>query len=1063
MRRATAVLLGLVLTAAVAPALTWNETSRQDFSDGQLSDNLYASHRDGGTVEFEWAFDLNNDGYCDLMCADRTGPYLRVYFGSPAGYSPSRCRLLPIVYGGGCDVADLDCDGHSDLVHSGWHDRASIFWGTDSGPNPGSPQQLDADGAETVTVDDLDNDGYIDLIFPGEDGTLAIYWGSASGFSTGNRMLIPFDYGLSHNATIADLDKDGFKDIVLCMYQYNDQQPVVHMGPGRTHRIEWLDYLSSGDYGPHGTTVADFNRDGWLDIVYSGYNGVDQSYIYFGSDSGFSDSRRTTVTPGVCYGGSASCDFNGDGWLDLIYFPGNGNYGGYWKPAIFLNTGSAPYFSDGQIQFVGPDSVALSGGLAADFNRDGNLDIYLDGYDPYGSKHTPSMVLWGPGWMTADTLPSQVDHHGMFREPGNIYDRSYREDYVSSVFDGANPTNWHTVSWDDSTPGGSSVDLAVRTGSSSAPDSTWSGWYAVANGDTVPDSLNSRYIQYQATLKYQNPASLPMLFEVRIDYGASLTQDVGPTVILTPVGTVDSGTQVTPAVVVRNFGTSTAVFPTTLAIGSGYSQTLSETLAAGVRDTMSFPDWTAGPVGTLGVTCFTALAGDQNPTNDTITDSVRVRRVYDVDVAPIKLLSPAGTVDSGAVYQPSVVVRNLGRTAAGFPVTMQLGAGYSATVPETLAPGLSDTLVFPTWTAEPVGRLAVTCYTALVGDEDPTNDTISDSVRVVGPPLHDVGAVTILAPTGTVRAWDTVIPRARVRNFGNTVERFFNVRLRIGTGYNRAALAAQILYPDSTVELTFAPWVAASGNWAVSCSTMLDNDENRANDKVTSTVRGVEQLLHIEPDQTDRLEIGTGKTYQFHALIEGDTGGVVEVARPTAPTGWSARLGDATGTNDLIDTDGDGTPDLGFLDPGVQRVFSLEVMTPSGLAGDTAALTQKTFVIAGHMGNDSTVADTALLNLTLVPGFSVHNFPNPFSDRTAFVIGLPADGEVSLTVYTRAGERVCRVIDREDEPTGVHVVRWEAVNDNGRGVAPGTYEYVLDYVHQGKTDRIRKRLVVTRE
>jgi hypothetical protein len=28
---------------------------------------------------------------------------------------------------------------------------------------------------------------------------------------------------------------------------------------------------------------------------------------------------------------------------------------------------------------------------------------------------------------------------------------------------------------------------------------------------------------------------------------------------------------------------------------------------------------------------------------------------------------------------------------------------------------------------------------------------------------------------------------------------------------------------------------------------------------------------------------------------------------------------------------------------------------------------------------------------------------------------------------------------------------------------PGTYEYVLDFVHQGKTDRIRKRLVVTRE
>jgi flagellar hook assembly protein FlgD len=123
--------------------------------------------------------------------------------------------------------------------------------------------------------------------------------------------------------------------------------------------------------------------------------------------------------------------------------------------------------------------------------------------------------------------------------------------------------------------------------------------------------------------------------------------------------------------------------------------------------------------------------------------------------------------------------------------------------------------------------------------------------------------------------------------------------------------------------------------------------------------------------------------------------------------------------------------------------------------------TQKTFVIAGHLANDSLVADTAFLNLALVPAFSVHNFPNPFSGHTTFVIGLPSDGEVSLTIYTRAGERVCRVLKQQDRAAGVHFEPWEAVNDHGRAVAPGTYEYVLDYVHQGTTDRIRKRLVVT--
>ena len=98
-----------------------------------------------------------------------------------------------------------------------------------------------------------------------------------------------------------------------------------------------------------------------------------------------------------------------------------------------------------------------------------------------------------------------------------------------------------------------------------------------------------------------------------------------------------------------------------------------------------------------------------------------------------------------------------------------------------------------------------------------------------------------------------------------------------------------------------------------------------------------------------------------------------------------------------------------------------------------------------------------------MPAFSVHNFPNPFSDHTAFVVGLPEDGKASLTVYTRAGERVCRVIENAAMPAGVHLVRWDGVNDNGRGIAPGTYEYLLDYVHAGKTDRIRKKLVLTRQ
>jgi hypothetical protein len=1056
--RPVCALVGLV---SVVLGATWVETSQRDFSDGQFESNLYVSYRDSGTVEFVPRFDVNNDGYMDLVCSEAHGSNVRVYFGDSAGFSPSRSRVYAVPGGAGCDVADLNCDGFADLVHAGWRARntGTIYWGTNSGPDPTDTTVLPARTSEATTTADIDADGYLDIIFASEDGTSYVYWGSSTGYSPSNVMFLNINTDNGHNWVTADLDNDGYPDLLACCTNSYTRQPIFYFGPNRTCRTEWLDFSAGGGFNAQGVTVADLDHNGWLDIVYQGHNNITEAWVYWGSDSGYRLQNRTVISPDRCFGGSAAYDFNSDGWLDLLFFRGSYYSPSQFKPIIYYNTGSFPYFSDLQSSTIGMLSMNSTGGRVADFNNDGDVDIYVDDFSSSSAK-----VLWGPDWNTVTQLPCASGHHSMARQIGNIYDRSYREDYVSSVFDAAGTTRWQTVTWDDWTPEGATVELAVRTGTTAAPDPTWSEWYAVANGDTMPDSLDSRYIQYRATFRYHTPALLPMLYEVRIDYGPGPISDVGPTAILVPPDTVDSGAQVMPAVVVRNFGTSSAGFPATLLIGSGYSQTLSDTLAAGATDTAQFPAWTAGPVGTLRVVCFTGLTGDENPANDTVIDSVRVRRVLSLDVGPVEILSPLGTPEAGTVYVPGAVVRNFGQESAAFPVTMVVGTGYAQTAQETLAPGLAGTVVFPPWTAEPIGSLAVTCFTALDGDENSTNDTIRDSVRVVGPPVHDVGATAILSPTGTVHTGDTVVPRARVTNFGNVSERYFDVRFRIGTSYSRTASVVPILPPDSTVELTFEPWVAASGYWVVSCSTMLTSDANRANDKVTSSVRTLQQAaLYIEPDQSDRLEVGEGKTFQFHALIEDDTGGVVEVTRPFVPAGWSLRLCDTTGTNELTDTDGDDMPDLGYVAPGVQRWFSLEVLTPSGLVGDTASLTDRTFVIRGHLGDDPAVADSAFLKLTLVPGFSVHNFPNPFSIRTAFVIGLPGDGKVSLTVYTRAGERVCRVLEREGMTAGVHVVRWEAVNDHGQDVGPGTYEYVLDYVHQGTTDRIRKKLVVGHE
>jgi len=443
-------------------------------------------------------------------------------------------------------------------------------------------------------------------------------------------------------------------------------------------------------------------------------------------------------------------------------------------------------------------------------------------------------------------------------------------------------------------------------------------------------------------------------------------------------------------------------------------------------------------------------------------DVYLIKTNANLDVGPVAIQSPPGVVDSGTSYVPRAVVHNFGLTSGSMvQVTMSIGSGYTQTVQETLVSVPLDTVVFPQWTAEPVGSIPITCFTTLLGDEEPANDTILDTVQVLPPPYHDVGAVAIVSPSGSMRAGDTVIPRARIRNFGNREERFFDVRFRIGDNYNEKVNVADALPAGSTAELAFPPWVAEVGDWAVTCSTMLGSDENRDNDKVSSSVRVFPQSLSIAPDQSDRIEAGKSSTYRLYALIQGDTGAVVEVARPSPLPGWSARLCNAAGTQDLTDTDGDGIPDLGYVAPAESGWFSLEVTAPSGTQGDTSALGPVTIPVAGQVGGRPDITDTAVLTLTLVPELSIHNFPNPFTDHTSFVIGLPEDGKASLSVYTRAGERVCRVLTNADLLAGVHFVDWTGVNDHGRAIAPGTYEYLLDYVHSGKTDRIRKKLVVS--
>lgn len=101
------------------------------------------------------------------------------------------------------------------------------------------------------------------------------------------------------------------------------------------------------------------------------------------------------------------------------------------------------------------------------------------------------------------------------------------------------------------------------------------------------------------------------------------------------------------------------------------------------------------------------------------------------DVGVLAVLAPTDTVDSGMVVTPQVVVQNYGTAVEEFPVWMSIGAGYLDSVTLSLGAGAVDTVEFAGWQAESLGAFAVACFSVLVGDEEPANDTAIGEVVVV--------------------------------------------------------------------------------------------------------------------------------------------------------------------------------------------------------------------------------------------------------------------------------------------------------------------------------------------
>ena len=397
------------------------------------------------------AGDVNGDGYSDVIVgayAFDDGPNANegrafVYYGSASGLSatpnstPDDADQPNAQFGVSVACAgDVNGDGFSDVIIGAYlyddvanidEGRAFVYYGSITGlaltpiNTPDDANQAGASfGVSVASAGDVNGDGYSDIIIGApyyddgftDEGRAFVYYGSITGLSpTPNSTPDDADqanayYGYSV-ASAGDVNGDGYSDVIIGAYAYNDgtnaDEGRAFVYHGSATGLSTIPNSTPNDanqalsqFGISVACAGDINGDGYSDVIIGANQYNDggnfregRAFVYFGSATGLSaipnnipdDADQSNCGFGISV--APAGDVNGDGYSDVII--GANNYdddGNGDEGRAFVYHGGPDGLSVSPINIKDDANqifaqFGFSVASAGDINGDGYSDIII--------------------------------------------------------------------------------------------------------------------------------------------------------------------------------------------------------------------------------------------------------------------------------------------------------------------------------------------------------------------------------------------------------------------------------------------------------------------------------------------------------------------------------------------------------------------------------------------------------------------------------------------------------------------------------------------------------------